>query len=515
MTKRVLFACNAHILIMLSLLYMGIAVMLFLFAWYELYVSLIASVAIVGSIVYVCKKGLRNDNDLWLVSLSDLLKFSVFIVIICLCLYGTGICGGVPTHPDYENFRNALYHNLIDAPWPVFLPDGKEFTYYVSGMLVPAMFARLTASYAIQQWILFVWCVVPIALAFALLCCYLKRVSWVLFLVGIFCVMPVERECEVEFVSKMYNYVCWLLFGEDWNATYICGRFMAIGMNLPALLAVSAPLLVVSLLLSRESCSLWLVPLIMALLACLSPIGAVGVFPIAMVRYACEWKKSKEPFLWRVSGLVCPILLVSLWLMYFGRAESETYIGFVWGNWKWESVWAYYLPAQVILCILMYHLIKFYKADIHFLTLCVLIFCCPLLYIGSRFGCGHGAYNELWFKSSPAYITLLAYYITAAWQALPQYVRVGWMMCCALAIYSLVCVLLKWEMHKPTADRWNGHLYHPGYRFLNQSTPECNEPWLPYILLRGSGSSEQLFPCMYLPKAPGCDYNRPVIRKKE
>lgn len=506
------FTCTPKMCVLAALGYMAMSVSAFLIGWFECYVSLPVLACLWYSIWKLARKKDIVHEEGWQLSIKDVVQWGLFVVFAGACLYATGICGGVETHPDYSSFRYACYHNLIDAPWPVVLPNGREFSYYVSGLCVPAMCSRLSDSQEVQQWILFVWALVPIVLAFTLMFVQMRRVSWLLVAIGLLLLTPFERECSVEWVAKAYNVACFHLFGDEWNARYICGRLLGMGNNLPALLATSVPMLVCVLVVVYKQHVAYVVPLAVSMLACISPIGAVAIFPVALMVYVQGLCNRK--FTWRqaIIGCVLPVAMSVLWLLYFARSESETYIGPVWGIWKWESFMAYYIPAQVFLLVLTGHLCWKYRRNAAFMVVLLLLYFVPWVYMGSQLK--HGGYNELWFKGESAYVVVLAYYLVRAWKELPKVVRLLWLSCAVIPLCAMWNTFSRFDANKNVEDKWNGHLYHPGYHFLNQSTPPCKDPALSGILLRKGGASEWQFPGMILPKAPGCDYTRPVVPEK-
>lgn len=200
--------------------------------------------------------------------------------------------------------------------------------------------------------------------------------------------------------------------------------------------------------------------------------------------------------------------LAGCWFVYFERSESEVFVGFTFSIWGCKTFIMWWLPTQIVLAILCYHLFLKRWRDLKFLVLLMLVSFMPFLFIGSELK--YGGLNELWFKSRPAYMMLLAYYFACSWKSLPRLVVIAWVYCTLAWTYRYVIDFGKYDSRIVIRDTLNGHLYHPGYQFLQQSVPACKEPIINGIILREGGASERVFPGNLLPKARGCDYSRPL-----
>lgn len=142
-----------------------------------------------------------------------------------------------------------------------------------------------------------------------------------------------------------------------------------------------------------------------------------------------------------------------------------------------------------------------------FLVVAAFLFIGPFIYLGSP----ESVCNELWLKVSPAYLTLLALFWVKRWSVLS---KIKYAIAALCLLGTLQTVLKPWLSvdffrYGVVKDIWNGHLNHSD-PFLRQSVPPTREPLVPGILLREAGESERHFPGSLLPKAPGCDYTRPM-----
>ncbi|MBR5894199.1 MAG: hypothetical protein IKZ13_01505 [Akkermansia sp.] len=513
MGKKI-YALPMERIIFLSFLYLLINVLLFLIGWFEPYVSIPLGVVLLWY-VFVAYRDTKSASpeppDCWSMSLGDLIQLALLLLLLFYAMYKTGIMGGYPTHYDYKVFRNALYHNLIDAPWPLVLPDGNEMSYYLSGFLFPAILSRFTQSYLLQQFVLGGWVVISVFLAFVLLFAKLKKVSWCLVLFSLFISTPFDGWSSFSWINKGIQYVSHLLFGIEGWPDFMIGRWHGI-VSMHGLLAISAPILVGAMLVTMKSQRSSLVPLLMAMLAAISPLGAVGLLPIAFFVYVqavIEEKKSVPVLLF---SLIVACTLACCFGIYFLRSSSDTYVGLSSGNWGLPAVLSYYVPTQLLLLLMCFHVLKIHKNNLLFMVIFLSISICPFFFIGSRVGSMFSGLNELWFKSRPVYVLLLCYVVVSAWRNIPIWGRSLWFACSLSMLLPFVSDLTKDITFHPRTeqikDELNGHLYHPTHAFLKQSCPPCKDVLIPGIIMRESGRSEKVFPGCLLPKAKGCNYAR-------
>ena len=479
MGKDAVISLSMNKLIVISLAYLYVNVAFFLIGWYAPCFS-IPLCAAGGLCLYIIARNLRDADEIcWSLRWGDICLLAFLFGIVVLGVMETGLVGGFATHHDYYAFRNGLYHNLIDAAWPLVLPDKREMSYYLCGMLVPASLARLTSQYEIQQWLLLLWSCVPIFFALCLMFHKLQRFSWILLLVALFSLSPVEGGWNGTCLGRLMEYLCRDCLHLSWNETPIIGRWKCV---------VAKP----------------------ALLAAISPLGAVGIFPLAVVAYfqGCKREGSIKPADYGFT-LVYSCLLACCWLLYFSRSESDVFVGLTSECWGFTTCMMWYVPTQVVLVLMCYHLFLLQKKDPLFLSLIILISIVPLLFIGSS-PRNFSGLNELWLKSQPAYAMLLAYYLAASIDKLPRWVVVLWVCCTLIQVWTFVSRITEYDSTIEIKDSLNGHLYHPQHDFLKQSCPDCKPPKIKGIILQESGASERTFPGNLLPSAPGCDYSRPL-----
>lgn len=113
---------------------------------------------------HACKPTQREENAL---SRKHILSLFACAGIIALFLVVGGMVGYFPTHGDSWAFRQALYTNLFQEDWPLILPNGREMTYYLAGMLPPAALAKFLPD-SMKQLPILLFTTIPAVLAIGL-----------------------------------------------------------------------------------------------------------------------------------------------------------------------------------------------------------------------------------------------------------------------------------------------------------------------------------------------------------
>ena len=97
----------------------------------------------------------------------------------CLLLaFLCGFTGHFQQHADFT-IRNAIYGQLIAEPWPLVMPDGHHFIYYLGHWLPPACAASFCpAAYA--PWLLTGWTFLGLELALLTAACRwgIRKTAW-------------------------------------------------------------------------------------------------------------------------------------------------------------------------------------------------------------------------------------------------------------------------------------------------------------------------------------------------
>lgn len=521
------------ILISAGLVYLCIPNLLFLSGWF----TPVASITVGGLILLYVYRAIRllyRETAPPAPVLQPGTSFSFILVLLLASLIVTflfvirGCIGIWPTNWDYYVFRQALLSNLSDAPWPLILPNGKEMSYYIANLLPQAVLGRIQSPDLLQYGVV-VWSVIPVMLSLLLMSTAqwdsrISRGSRLLFLTfGIFIFSePLRYFFPPDGTEPLHKGICFFSALTGIHLEPLV-RIYAIGTYLNPMYECcsaynSAPplLLAVSMFVASGKTGRYIIPLVVTLLAALSPLGCMGLMPLAAVLF---FKIQKGGFKSIIRKLLkqslLPMLMLLLLAVYFLRAEGSVRAAPLWVAWGWWECLLFFLRMTVAWSLLVLPLWFVFKSDPIFRVTAVYLLLGYLLFIGSLPNDGFGRMNEFWLKSSPAYTLLLIVYWCQGWRRVG-----GWkyliLLGSAAHIFSSTFGALSGTGERgylDVEDAWNGHLNHDA-AFLNQSVPPCKEPIIPCLMLRQSGESERYFPGRLLPKAPGCDYSRPPKRER-
>ena len=502
-----------RILVLLSFIYLSIPNFLFLAGWFHPLCSIIFVVALT---LVLLKYGHTEPPHLHPAEIKVSFKrqaiFALSILLLVLYFIIAGVVGYFPTHGDSWAFRQALFLNLKDAPWPLVLPDGREMSYYLAGMLPASALARILPSF-LQPWAILLWIMVPLTLAILF---YRNRKGINILHLTIMALGfqdPLRalfrpnatfgqgRGFMADTLASLHQTTGFdfsVLTTYYGNQTLMAPFYNCIG----AYNSVPATILVCILILHLKKQS-WLIPLAIAMLVPISPLGAIACMPIALYQYLPNLSLRQLP------SLLFPVCLVTIYAVYFLRAESDMNV--ITAAWiaRGSEFWVFYaryLIGASLLLIPIYPHVK--KNGLYWVLVCSVIFI-PTLFIGSlpNLPIIHG-FNELFHKGSIVYSMLIIILWCENWKKIWKPFRwaaLSWAIL-STAIYCFGQVK-KWNPEHQIADMWNGHLCHDR-DFLNQSIPETKEPIIPKLILSKSGESENMFPGCLLPKGGKVDYSR-------
>ncbi len=411
----------------------------------------------------------------------------------------SGILGCVPAFGDILVLREAMFCSLRDAPWPLVLPNGKEMSYYLANILPPALLARCAPEAG--HWMIALWTLLGLMIALLLLSHQLKgRRTWCLslllftLLIAIFC-GPFASDSPFLLPKLHSSYL-----------NPLRGSGCCYNSYPPALLAGA---LIFSCRNRPGARPEVLLPVVLSLLVPLSPLGGIGLLPLAAVVYIRHVRNSGGFSLKLLWDAPLPLCMAFLSAVYFTRADGPNVITLTLISWSWKPLLALYSGLIISWVFLLFPLWKAAKHDPFFIALAVCNFLCPLIFIGTMGGC-----NELWLKSAPVYTLLMVCYWFKYWPGLGRvkYLIIGIGLLAAINTFAKQIRHFDASRYLVVEDLWNGHLNHD-HPFLNQSIPPCKEPMAPGVLLRRSGESEEHFPGCLLRRAPGCDYSAPPSPK--
>lgn len=508
MQKPTNFSLSQHWITVISLLYLALPCMLFFSSWFTPWAAWPVNLGILVCIISFARIK-RDDLNNWNPNGKDWILV-VFSAILSVFLFlANGIAGYIEAAPDILIFREALYNNLIQEAWPLVLPNGKEMSYYLAGMLPPALLARLTEDYTTQRLIAACWYGLGIWLSLLLFFCRHRRVS-VIFLVFMIAFYDPAYICINAFAGsgEIWQLIT-RIFGIEAENTYI-GAAPPIRMLLVHAQGCNFnpfTLLCASIILNNQERPEKLIPLCIALILPSSPLGAIGCMPLGLYAW---WHKSQASHNSRLLNLLIPITTAILCALYFGRTNSATSLGItgaLMNNWS-NFLFNYYsaiLLSTILFIIVLFPILK-NEIPLRISLACIIIV--PWIYYGSSPESGVFGYNELWLKSCLIFHMHLIAALCFNWRKL-SYIKYLY----PLAFILLVCrdeqiVNPVFTKESRVRDVWSGHLNHD-HPSLFQKIPDCQPPIIPGIILRG-GEAEQVWPGLILPKAQGCDYSLPA-----
>jgi len=503
------------LLIGAGLVYLAIPNLLFLMGWFTPPVAIAAGVLLLFNVGRECM--LLRASSLETPAAGNAWKKALLLLGIALLLILDFLTGGIvgifPTHADYSIFRQALFCNLRDAAWPLVLPNGREMSYYLANMLPPALMARvLPASWG--QWCIVFWGVLPVFLTLLILAAGIRfpfcgKLGALLVMAALFFAIrdPLYFVFHSIIGKNIHDH---LLVLSGWD----CGGLLCPNARIPALLghyvgaynSLPPTLLAVAVMLCGERENRRLIPLVYALLMAISPIGCIGLLPVAACLYGRAWKRERVSWTGVAAEFALPLAMALLSALYFMRAENDIFLAPCYEVWGWENALYGIVRIGLAWALLVLPLARIEKHNGLYYVVAIFLLTAHVIFMGSL----PTMNNELWLKSAPAYMLILTVFWAKDWYRMSQFKYAVMAMCLIGLSHSTYKAFLDADISQygTVCDIWNGHLNHP-HPFLRQSVPPTREPLVPGILLRETGESERYFPGSLLPQAPGCDYTRP------
>ncbi|MDD4311182.1 MAG: hypothetical protein PHW41_01725 [Eubacteriales bacterium] len=268
----------------LSLVYLAIPVLLFLSFW----IKPLVSVPLIALILYSLFRTYQNTNPFQLEKPSAKGKVVWILAILFVWVLLSGIGGFVWQNRWDHMFRNALFQDLVKYDWPVIdtsLGSTRLLCYNFGFWLPSALIGKalgMQAGYVFQL----IWAFFGVALAFALLCERLGKVSMtalILFLVfsGL--------DIVLFFLGKIHSHELNTALGELLQGTHLELKLyqFSSASNTTLLFWVYnqiIPFWVAFLLLLRETSNRSRLFVFMLMLL-YSPFPAVGTLPLLVYQF--------------------------------------------------------------------------------------------------------------------------------------------------------------------------------------------------------------------------------------
>ncbi len=116
-----------------------VSIIAFFLTWLEWYIGIPATLLLIWAL-YGVIKNVKEDQRAFYISKEMLIL--IFLIVVAWVLL-SGIGGAFPQKSDIH-WRNAIFHDLINYPWPVRYEDGfgSSLTYYIGFWLIPALFGK-------------------------------------------------------------------------------------------------------------------------------------------------------------------------------------------------------------------------------------------------------------------------------------------------------------------------------------------------------------------------------------
>ena len=154
---------SKRILELVSLIYIYISLLIFLWGWCRPLITLVSTVVIIYAVYSVDKENRKSDE--FIVIDIRALIFTVFFLLVIG--YYAGYGRFTLQASDWMK-HNAVIYDLVNKSWPVYYHNGSEnsmLTYYIGQYLLPALCGKMVHSARFAEKVNFLWCVLGLLLA--------------------------------------------------------------------------------------------------------------------------------------------------------------------------------------------------------------------------------------------------------------------------------------------------------------------------------------------------------------
>lgn len=272
-------------IVSLSLLYLLLPNILFLFGWVQWWYAIPAVIMLITATLHICKHLPLHQHTFTKKDIPSLLC-SFFICIVAV--ESLGYTGRVPQSSDFLA-RNAIFDTLVNCDWPIHSCSGDYFVYYHAFYLFPSLVAKIAAPYISHYTLLYVWTLFglllaagllslkygakkgALALLFFLLIGYTSDLAWV--------ILRLDSHLDNTFVHAIttnLNKYPWRLhssYASIWRGVAIDSPHHAL------------PILLFLLLVSTNSLSKKHIFYVASLIVICSPLSSIFVLLFLIIRY--------------------------------------------------------------------------------------------------------------------------------------------------------------------------------------------------------------------------------------
>jgi hypothetical protein len=372
------------------------------------FLKLYASIPITLVIIWIIYKNWRRQTQVGaFISLSKrVLGFTIFTVLLWVALSGIG--GFAFQNTDFH-IRNAIFHDLINYPWPVIYYSNPAdpsiaytLTYYI-GFWLPAALVGKIAGWQAGNIALYIWSVLGVLLALFLLAYKVKlspvKIALVLIFfsgmdaLGTLLVMIAVPGTANTLWPPIFHLEWWLPGFDFQYSSFTTQLFWIFNQAIPVWLCMAM------IIVSMERKSLFLV---WSLCCFFAPLPALGMFPYVVLKipdnlvnaeniFAHSKFQSMRDFflrllqdiraLFSVENIVGGGLVLGITLLYFFsnvQASSTSSSRIEGAGWL---IYAIFLLFEGLL--IWGILIRRYKANLNWYLAGAMLIIVPLINIGA------------------------------------------------------------------------------------------------------------------------------------
>lgn len=423
-----------QLLIVLSMVYLLLPNLIFLFGWVKPYLAVPCSLLLIYAVVKVCRcrESATEVAHTQPFTKRDWVLYPLMLLGIFLLTELIGFHAQVRQDPDFP-YRNAIYATLVCQDWPIFSERGEYFIYYHAFWLPPALLTKWAAGYISPFTALAVWSYAGLALGASLFYLALREKTILLFSLLLL-------TCSLSYFYHFFFHhdtgfiKTWVFFAKNhFYLTNFCLNQLRCTFNH----AIPSFLFMAILLTQGVPMRFILVPA--ALLFTLSPMGGIALLPLLGIFIYLHWRQKKQlPINLPTMLATLPVVLT---LLYLGgqQGEESASLLFMWNDspfWICKTEPFTHLPLRLLntvaLCLsfllpVVILLNKKLRSTPLFLALVITTILISFVWVGRH-------NNELLFKGSLILGILQAWLLTQQWS-------VGGLLRKALIVLYILCFL--------------------------------------------------------------------------
>ena len=371
---------------MMIMIYMALPVTIFILGWVKLWIS-IPFLIVLGYTLFKLSKDHDSIIKMPEIGKKEIETMLIAFLIILVWVYCSGI-GKFVFQNDDHLYRNGLFEMLVKHNWPVIkefaVSGGRQsflLVYYIGFWMPSAVVGKLfglTAGFCFQA----LWSAIGIWIFYYLLCCYLKRVSLMPFLVFIFFsgldaigAAVLSGESVSIFSGSHLEWYCGVQF-----SSFTTQLFWVFNQSIPAW--------ILTMLVLMQHKNQYLIFLLgISLIFC--PLPFIGILPLVMykiVRNAWSTKNIKEACkdLFTIENIFGGGITGITTYLYFKTNSSGQHVVFLPGTTTNIKGFIFNILFFIILEVGIYYICiyKYQKKNPLFYITFAFLCTCPLIQIG-------------------------------------------------------------------------------------------------------------------------------------